>query len=235
MAPPISREAQSDWLARTKLHPPRLREDVIPRPQLLEALRAALTSHKLTLLSAPAGYGKTTLLAALPHAFPDLPLAWLSLDPEDNDPSRFLTAFVAALQSLNPIGGMNTQTLLSSLTNPGAEARRVIGVLINDVLETLSDSFVLVLDDLHLITEPSVYTALDYLLERMPPQMHLAVAARHDPPLILARLRARGQIAELRVPDLRFTDDEASSFLNEKLRLRLSAIDLDVLQSRAEG
>jgi LuxR family maltose regulon positive regulatory protein len=237
---------QPDWLVQTKLHPPLLREDVIPRPRLLAALRQALTSHPLTLLSAPAGYGKTTLLADFGFRISDFGihnlqsairnrLAWLTLDEEDNDPARFLAYLIAALQRLNPACGTTAQTLLASLTNPSAEARRIIGVLINDVLETLPDPFALILDDLHLITQPTIYAALDYLLERLPPQMHLAVGTRGDPPLALARLRARGQVAELRLADLRFTDDEATLFLNEKLHLGLSPDDLAALQARTEG
>ncbi|MBI4491702.1 MAG: tetratricopeptide repeat protein [Chloroflexi bacterium] len=222
-------------LARTKLRPPRLREDVIPRPRLLTALHDAVSSHPLTLVSAPAGYGKTTLLAALPHAFPALPLAWLSLDEEDDEPARFLGALVAALQCLQPACGTTAQMLLASLPNPGAEGRRVVGMLVNDLLETLPGPFALLLDDLHLIAEPAVYATLDYLLERLPPQMHLVVATRHDPPLALARLRARAQLAELRLPNLRFTPDEAAAFLNDRLGLGLSIADLASLHSRTEG
>ena len=159
-------------------------------------------------------------------------MAWLTLDEEDNDPALFLAYLIAALQRLNPACGTIAQTILS---NPGIGMRQVIGVLINDVLETLPDPFVLILDDLHLITEPAVFVALDYLLERLPPQMHLAVGTRHDPPLTLARLRARGQVAELRLADLRFTLDETTQFLNEKLRLDLSPADLAVLHDRTEG
>jgi LuxR family maltose regulon positive regulatory protein len=224
-----------NWLALTKFHPPLLREDVVPRQRLLCMLRDALVSRPLTLLSAPAGYGKTTLLAALPPTYPDLSLAWLSLDEEDNDPVRFLTAFTVALQRLDPACGATAQTLLTGLANPGAEIWRVVSVLINDVLETLSDPLALILDDLHLIIEPAIFVALDYLLEHMPPQMHLVVATRVDPPLALARLRARGQVAELRLAELRFTDEEAMTFLNNHLGLGLSAGDLALLQSRTEG
>jgi LuxR family maltose regulon positive regulatory protein len=233
-AKPGRLNAQPDWLAQTKLHAPHLREDLIPRQHLLRAFYDALVSHPLTLLSAPAGYGKTTLLATLPSAFPELHLAWLSLDEDDNDPARFLAALIIALQVSNPAGGATAQILLASLTNPAAEMRRVIDVLINDMLQNQAEAY-LVLDDLHLITEPAVYAMLNYLLERLPPSMHLAVATRHDPPLSLARLRARGQLAELRLPDLRFTLDEAGLFLNEKLHLGLSHDDLAALQSRAEG
>ena len=187
------------WLAQTKLQPPLLRSDVIPRWRLIDELREMIYTHRLTLISAPAGYGKTTLLASLPHAFSDLPLAWLSLDEEDNDPARFLGALVAGLKNLTPACGVNTEILLSNLDDPGSEARRVIGTLINEVLETMREPGALVLDDLHVITEPRIHAALDYLREHLPSKMHLAVATRSDPPLTLSRLRARSQVAELRL------------------------------------
>jgi LuxR family maltose regulon positive regulatory protein len=223
------------WLIQTKLCPPLLRDDTIPRSHLLTVLHDRVLSHRLTLLSAPAGYGKTTLLTSLASLYPDLDLAWLSLDEGDNDPVLFLAYLVAALQCLNPTCGLTAQALLSDLPNPGAQARQIAGTLVNDVLETRLASLVLILDDLHVITEPVIYVALDYLLERLPPQMHLVVGTRHDPPLSLARLRARGQLAELRVPDLRFNLDEAAAFLNECLGLGLSSADLAVLQRRTEG
>ncbi len=249
----VPRETRADWLTQTKLHPPRLREDVIPRQRLLTALHDAACAYSLTLISAPAGYGKTTLLAQaicdfrlpISDSSSSLPIenrkskienpatAWISLDEEDNDPARFLAALIAALQKLNPACGVTARALSNSI--PSIEARRAIGILINDILQALPDPFVVVLDDLHLITEPAIFAALDYLLERMPPQMHVAAASRHDPPLVLARLRARGQLAELRANDLRFTPDETALFLNDRLRLRLSRDDLDALQSRTEG
>ena len=224
-----------DWLAETKFHPPVLREDIIPRQHLLHELHAKLSSYPLTLLSAPAGYGKTTLLAALPTAFPDLSLAWLSLDEEDNDPVRFLTALVVALQHLNPSCGLTAQSLLTNHTQHGIEVRRVTSVLINDVLETVSQPFALILDDLHRITEPSIFVALDYLLEHRPPQLHLVAATRVDPPLALARLRARGEVAELRLNELRFSDEEVDTFLTKRLGLDLASGEVDALQSRMEG
>ena len=225
---------QVPWLTQTKFIPPRLREDLVPRRRLLDGLHTAVEAHALTLVSAPPGYGKTTLLTALPTAFPGVPIAWLSLDEEDNDPARFLAALIGALQGMNPSFGANLQSLLTSLTDLASEARRVIGALINEALAHLGETWV-ILDDLHLITEPAIFAALDYWLEHMPPQMHLIVATRHDPPLVLARLRARGQLAEVRVPNLRFTADEARDFLNDKQCLGLSAGELTQLQSRAEG
>ena len=231
-------------LAQTKFHSPRLPGDVIPRPRLLEALYQAVAAYPLTLIPAPAGYGKTTLLASLGQGdretrrrSPPLPrsVAWLTLDKEDNDATRFLIALIAALQHLNPACGASAQALLASLPNPGARVRQVIAALINDILVTLPDPFILILDNLHLITEPAVFIALDYLLERLPAQMRLVVGTRYDPPLALARLRALGQLAELRLADLRFTLHETTLFLNEKRRLDLSPDDLASLQTQTEG
>ena len=241
------------WLLQTKLQPPLPRSDVIHRPRLFAALRNTLTSHRLILISAPAGYGKTTLLADFRltmadsgSSSPDATIqnqkskiqnrtAWLTLDEEDNDPVLFLSYLIAALQSLHPTCGATAQSLLASPTGSPFPLTQIVGVLINDILETLADPFALILDDLHRITEPAVFTALDYLLEHLPPQMHLIIATRYDPPLALARLRARGHLAELRLAELRFTDDETTSFLNERLRLGLSPDDLASLQARTEG
>ncbi len=166
-------------------------------------------------------------------------VAWLALDQDDNDLTRFLTALIASLQRLNPAcGAAVTARLNASPASPSdasAQARRVVSALVNDILETLPDPFVLILDDLHYISAATIYVALDYALERLPPQMRMIVAARHDPPLALARLRARGQLAELRLPDLRFTLEETSSLVNDRLRLALADADLGQLQSRTEG
>ncbi|MBI4322581.1 MAG: AAA family ATPase [Chloroflexi bacterium] len=228
-------------MARTKFQVPVLPPDVLARQRLFDAVRLALSSRRLVLLSAPAGYGKTTLLAALPQACPDLPMAWLSLDEEDNDPIHFLAALVASLQCLEPTCGITAQAVLgeslssSSRPDSGDQVRRAVGALINDILATMPGPFALLLDDLHHITQPAVHVALDYLLERLPPQMRVVMSTRHDPPLGLARLRARGQLAEFRLGDLRFTPDEVAWWLQERLRLRLSPEELAALESLAEG
>jgi LuxR family maltose regulon positive regulatory protein len=139
------------------------------------------------------------------------------------------------LQHLSPACGATAQTLLAGHTHHGIEVQRVTSVLINDVLESFSQSFALILDDLHRITEPSIFVALDYLLEHRPPQLHLVVATRVDPPLALARLRARGEVAELRLSELRFSDEEAGAFLNDHLGLDLTPDEVVALQSRTEG
>ena len=223
------------WLAKTKFHPPLLREDVISRLDLIEDLRNKIVSFPLTLLSAPAGYGKTTLLATLQPTYSDLSVSWLSLDVDDNDPARFMSALIVALQQLNPNCGTTAQSLLTDYTHHSIEVKRVAGVLINDILENLLDPFVLVLDDMHRIAEPLDYMVLDYLLEHRPPQMHLVVAGRVDPPLALARLRARGEVAELRLGELGFDYEETRAFLNDRLEMGLSAEEITLFQSHTEG
>ncbi|MFN8513563.1 MAG: LuxR C-terminal-related transcriptional regulator [Thermomicrobiales bacterium] len=223
------------WLARTKLHPPVPRDDTFARPRLVARLREAVRDARLTLVTAPAGYGKTTLLASFAAAHPDLALAWLSLDQDENDPARFLTALLAAARRLCPDGGREAADLLASLPNPTTEARRIVAALIGDLLPTLPDPAVLVLDDLHAITDPAAFVALDALLEHLPPQLHLVVATRHDPPLDLARVRARGELAEVRLADLRFAPGETAAFLNDRVGLGLAAAHLALIHERTEG
>lgn len=218
-----------DWLVLTKLQPPLLHADTIDRGRLVQSLRTALTSRPVTLISAPAGYGKTTLLASLPSIMPELPFAWLTVDGEDNDPPRFLGALIAALQRLNPAVGAGAQASLTS------EPRHLMTVLINEIMEHLPRPFALILDDLHFVTEPRIHGALDFLIERLPPQMRLVIATRHDPPLALARLIARRQLAEVRRPHLSFTPDEVARLLNDSLGLGLAPGELDALTARTEG
>ncbi|HLN61774.1 MAG TPA: AAA family ATPase, partial [Symbiobacteriaceae bacterium] len=220
---------QQDWLVQTKIHPPLRRADTIDRQRLFDLLRTAVTTRPVTLVSAPAGYGKTTLLAALPDLLPVCGHAWVSLDAEENDPVRFFGALTAALQRLAPAFGA------SQAAQADAEPRRLAGLLVNEVLEHLPDPFTLVLDDLHLVTEPAIFVALDYLIERLPPQMHLVISTRHDPPLPLARLAARRQLAEIRRPHLSFTADEADLLLNGTLGLALPPDLLGALEARTEG
>lgn len=221
------------WLVETKLHPPLLRRDTIRRPRLEEALCRAVSTEALTLLSAPAGYGKTTALAALPRLLPDLPLAWVTLDSEDNDPIRFLGLVTAAIQRLRPECGRSVWPQLSGGAD-GTALKRSVGALINDIAG-LPAPLLLVLDDLHLVTEPAIYVALEYLLDHLPAQLRLAVGTRHDPPLRLARLAARRQLAELRRPDLGFSRDESDRLLNQVLELGLGPDEVAVLQERTEG
>lgn len=222
-------------VVRTKLAPPRLRDDTVARPRLVAALRSAVTGHRLTLVSAPAGYGKTTLLASLPAACPELPVAWLSLDATDDDPAWFLAGIVAAVREIVPAFGATTSALLASLSDPAAEVRRLAGVLVNDLVAAGDAPLALVLDDLHAVHAPAIHLALDYLLERLPPAVHLVIATRHDPPIGLARLRARRELAELRLADLRFTENETAGFFDGTPGPALAPDELAALHGRTDG
>ncbi|HZG69255.1 MAG TPA: AAA family ATPase, partial [Herpetosiphonaceae bacterium] len=214
----------------TKLYIPPPRPDVVLRPRLTERIHEGL-HRRLTLVSAPAGFGKTTLLSAW-VAGCERPAAWLSLDERDSDPTRFLTYLVAALQTIAPALGAGVMGVLQSPQPPPAES--ILTALVNEIT-TLPDNFVLVLDDYHLIDAKPVDGALAFLLEHLPPQMHLVIATREDPQLPLARLRARGQLTELRAADLRFTVAEAAEFLKEAMGLDLAAADITALDERTEG
>jgi len=214
----------------TKLYIPPLRPHVVSRPRLSERLNEGL-HRNLTLISAPAGFGKTTLVSQW-LADCHRPAAWLSLDEGENDPARFLTYLVAALQTLAATLGEGVLTILQSPQPPPPAS--ILTALLNDIT-TIRDHFVLVLDDYHVITAQPVDHALTYLVEHLPPHMHLVIATREDPHLPLARLRARGHLTEVRAVDLRFTPSEAATFLNQVMGLTLSAQDIAALERRTEG
>src|SRR5438132_8825061 len=220
-------------LLATKLHRPLPRAHLVRRPQLAERLTQGVMGP-LTLVSAPAGFGKTTLLAQW-LAESGMPVAWLSLEPGDNELVRFLSYLIAALQTLDPHLGAVALALLQM--PPPAAAETVLTLLTNDVGSHGRDGgdFAFVLDDYHVIDAKPVDQALTYLVEHLPPQMHLAIATREDPPLPLARLRARGHLTEVRAADLRFTASEASAFLNQGMGLSLSVVDIATLEDRTEG
>lgn len=228
-----------NWLARTKLLPPRVRRDVLGRARLLRTVRSAIGEARLLLISAPAGSGKTTLLATTLVQRAEYRVAWLALDDEDNDLIRFLYALIATLAQHQPNLLEQTAALLadrtgSAQTDAAAFGRQVASALINGLADSPTP-IVLVLDDLHVVTEPAVYTTLDYLLERLPAQITVAVGTRYDPPLALTRLRARRELVELRLHDLRFTADEVSALLNQQHDFQLSTADLATLHMRTEG
>jgi LuxR family maltose regulon positive regulatory protein len=217
-------------LLATKLYIPRPRPNVVSRPRLLERLNEGVHG-KLTLISAPAGFGKTTLVGEWVAGI-EQPTAWLSLDEGEKDPTRFLTYLVAALQTLAPAIGEGVLSALRSPQPPPIEA--LLMALLND-LSTIQDPFVLVLDDYHQLDSQAVDHAITYLVEHLPPRMHLVIATREDPRLPLARLRARGYLTEVRAADLRFTSAEAAAFLNQVMGLSLSAADIAALERRTEG
>ena len=214
----------------TKLHIPPASQNHVRRPRLAKQLDTT-RRYPLTLLSASAGSGKTTLLAGWLVGV-NHPVAWLSLDSRDSEPRRFIAHFVAALQQLD--GGIG-QTVMDTLaTAQQIDPEAIMTVLLNDLM-VLQENSLLVLDDYHLVENPVIDEALTFFLDHMPPQIHLMIATREDPQLPLARLRARGQLQEIRASDLRFTADEATDFLNTPMRLALSPEDIIALEQRTEG
>jgi LuxR family maltose regulon positive regulatory protein len=232
-------------LLRTKLSVPPLRASLVSRPHLTERLDQGLQlGHKLTLISAPAGFGKTTLVCEwVNNLRPDMAeesqvanrIAWLSLDEDDNDQVRFLAYFITALMQVEGIETTFGDAALSMLSAPQPPpTKAILSSLINEVSD-IPGRIVLVLDDYHSIESASVDDALTFLLENQPPQMHLIIATRNDPNLNISRLRGRDQLTELRAADLRFSASEAAEFLNQVMGLDLSANDISTLETRTEG
>jgi LuxR family maltose regulon positive regulatory protein len=217
-------------LMATKLHVPPMRPESVSRPRLIERLDAGL-GGKLTLVSAPAGFGKTTLVTEWLNSA-ERSVAWVSLDENDNDPTRFLTYLVAALQRIDHNIGQTVEAMLLTPQPPPAES--ILTVLINDIAGT-AHAFALVLDDYHLISALPIHQQLTFLLDHQPPQMHLVIASREDPPLPLSRWRARGQMVEIRQADLSFTVEETTDFLLRVMQLELSSSDVAALHRRTEG
>ncbi len=216
----------------TKLYIPSPRPKVVIRPRRIQQLNEGLhRTPGVTLISAPAGFGKTTLVSEW-VAGVERPAAWLSLDDGDNDPTRFLFYLVAALQTIAQNIGAGVLGVLQSPQPPPIES--ILTALLNEIT-TVQEDFVLILDDYHVIDSKAVDHVLTFLLEHQPPQMHLVIATREDPHLPLARLRARDQLTELRAADLRFTPAEAADFLNRVMGLNLSAADIAALEDRTEG
>jgi len=244
----------------TKLYIPSPRPKVVLRPRLIEQLNEDLHQdqnfgRKLTLISAPAGFGKTTLVSEwvaglrqrLPHrpdilpesqgceqSEPKVQIAWLSLDEGDNDLARFLTYLVASLQTITKdigkgvLGAIQTSQPLTTINE------FLLATLLNEIA-AIPDNLILVLDDYHMIDSEPIDHALTFLLDHLPPQIHLVITTREDPSLPLPRYRVRGQLTELRAADLRFTPAEAAEFLNQGMDLNLSAEDIASLDARSEG
>jgi LuxR family transcriptional regulator, maltose regulon positive regulatory protein len=223
----------------TKLFIPPPRPKAVPRPHLIERLNEGLRAgRKLALISAPAGFGKTTLVSEWIATLTPAPsstgrgeFAWLSLDENDSDLSRFLMYFVAAVQTLTPNFGEGVLNALQSSLPP---TDALLTTLLNE-LAAIPDRFILVLDDYHTLDCQPIDEALAFLIDHQPPQLQLVITTREDPQLPLARLRARGQLTELRAADLRFTPTEATEFLNHAMDLGLSTDDIAALESRTEG
>ena len=216
----------------TKLYIPSARSKLVARPHLIARLNKGLDRpSSVSLISAPAGFGKTTLVGEW-VAGCNQPVAWLSLDEGDRDPARFLMYLVAALQTIRADLGDGIRELLQSPQPPPIES--ILTDLLNQI-STLPQNFLLVLDDYHVIDSTAIDHALAFLLDHQPLQMHLVIATREDPDLPLARLRAKGQLTELRAADLRFTPSEAAEFLNQVMGLKLSFGNIAALETRTEG
>ncbi len=225
-----STHLQLSALLLTKIHIPRARPNQVVRLRLTERLNAGL-ENKFTLISAPAGFGKTSLLSEwIPQS--EQCVTWVSLDASDNDRTRFWTYFIAALQRVNSNLGVHALRLLQSPQTLRAEL--LLTKLLNEIA-AFPDRFVLVLDDYHVIERPELHEALTFFIDHLPPQLHLVVSTRVDPPLPLARWRARNEVNEMRTAELRFTPSEANAFLNQIHDLGLSTDDVAALQSRTEG
>ena len=224
----------SDLVLNTKLYIPQSRSSLVVRPNVLGKLEQGLT-RAVTLVSAPAGFGKTTLLSEWyeSKAGKMMPLAWLSLDPEDNDIARFLLYLAASLATLEE-GISDSVFPLLQMNQPPAPSV-ILTSLINKLTETLPSPFILVLDDYHVITSPAVQDALLFVTENLPPQMHIVILTREDPRLPLARLRVRQQLTEIRAADLRFSLEESAAFLNQIMGLDLAANEVETLETRTEG
>jgi len=223
-------------LLTTKLSVPSLRKDIVFRPHLIERLNASLLQEsgfgrRLTLVSAPAGYGKTTLALAWFSRI-GLPIAWLSLDEADNDPRRFITYLIAALQHVHDSIGRAATAMLQSPQPPPDEL--MLTSLVNEI-SAVTQPFILALDDYHVIQTPPIHKQLAFLLEHQPDNMHLVITTREDPLLPISRLRAGGQVLEIRQNDLRFTADEAAEFLKSVMELDLSPDEIAALERRTEG
>jgi len=214
----------------TKLYIPPVRPELVSRGHLIDRLNAGL-SGKLTLVSAPAGFGKTTLISEwISHS--DIPFCWVTLDENDNDPGRFLAYLIASLGTI----GIDTDfEQINLIQNPGqGQIETILNGLINQIAEAQTH-FAFMLDDYHHIQNKEVHQIQSYLLEHLPPQVHLVIATRADPPLPIARLRARGELTEFRSADLRFLISEGGEFLNQISKLELQPDDIEKLVSRTDG
>jgi LuxR family maltose regulon positive regulatory protein len=225
-------KGMSSVIQKTKLYCPSTRAELVDRPRLLEQLNAIhAPGRRIGLISAPAGSGKTTLVVQWLSRQPGYPVAWISLDARDNQPVRFFTYLVAALQTVDLETGKEALELLPL---PGVKLEEVVTLLANE-LAAAPSPLVLVLDDLHHITNPVVHQAIDLFLDAQPPHMRLLLLTREDPALQLARRRASDQLVEIRQDDLRFTLPEAIDFLNRCTGLSLNPNQVKALEARTEG
>lgn len=228
------RALHPDWIPLTKVMPPQVGEDILLRPQLSERLVRAVTKKRLILISAPAGSGKTVTAASLQGAA-ELPLVWLTLDEDDDDLVSFMWLLAAALRRRFPICGAKAMSLLADLPNPASESQRILGVLINELLAADPAPFAFVVDDYHLVKNAAVHQAFTHLLDHLPRPWHFVIATRREPPLPLARLRARGQLAVFDLAALRFEKEDVQTLFSDRLSLSLPPGAVETLQKSTEG
>ena len=217
-------------LLQTKLYRPQTRSDLVLRPRLIKKLNEGLDC-RLILLSAPAGYGKSTLLSEWAEAV-ERPAAWLSLEEADNNPKRFFSYLISAVQQIDNSFGIQVLPALQASENPQLES--ILTELLNEITES-SQVFLLILDDYHVIENQAVHDGIGFIIDHLPTQMVLVLAGRVDPPITLTRLRARGQMLEIRQKDLRFSEGEAAIYLNDEMGLNLTLEHVAALQKRTEG
>jgi LuxR family maltose regulon positive regulatory protein len=227
-----------EQLLSTKLFIPPTRLKLVSRPRLVERIDQGLHG-KLTLISAPAGFGKTTLVSEWVEQTrlndkTEHKIAWVSLDDSDNDPVRFLNYITAALRQLKGTDTDLGEQAQGMLNSPQPPTNAILTSLINDIA-AISEKIILILDDYHLVPSSPANNVLTFLLENLPPNLHLVIVTREDPQLPLARLRASSKLNELRAADLRFTTIEAVEFLNQVMGLALSSEDIKTLETRTEG
>ncbi len=221
-------------VSKTKTQIPQLGQDYLPRPKLVEAGKTAVHQHLLTLISAPAGAGKTTLATSILQAVEPTQKAWLRLDHSDNDPQTFVTALVQALPTAVPAIGSAALQLIQNAPDPAQALQPALTLLVNDLHEMAAE-LLIVLDDYHAIENTAVHQAVDYWLTQLPPTVHLLLTTRFDPPLALARLRMRGQLAEFRLQELCFSLAETQTYLQKQQSINLSSEQLAHLQNRTDG
>ena len=221
-------------LLATKFHIPPWRITGVSRVSLIDRLTTGLLEgSKLTLVSAPAGYGKTTLISEWIYTLGEsLQIAWISLDEGDNDLNRFLNYWLSAFQSIDESVGLNAKSLLPLPQIPSLHA--ILDELLNDLV-SLEIRVMMVLDDYHTITNPQIHDAVEYFIEHQPAKVHLIITTREDPPFLLSRMRARRQMTEIRAIDLRFTQDEAQQFFNQSMNLELPEKTINTIEVRTEG
>lgn len=224
----------TDRLLETKFHIPARRTGDVPRPRLLEILQTGLSEHrKLTLVSAPAGYGKSTLITDWIHSLTsEYRLTWLSLDEADNEINRFVGYWISAFRRIDTTLGQDAENTLgvAQMLSPTA----IMDTLINELVR-LETPIIVVLDDYHIITNPALHDLLEYFIEHQPAHIHLVMTTREDPPLPLARMRTRRQMTEIRAHHLRFTSEEACHLFNQTMQLNLEMESVNTLEERTEG